>query len=311
MPTMTRPSIDQIRAEFPSLAKGTIFMENAGGSQVPRVVADAIRDFMLSKYVQLGATYEVSKEATDVVARARDFLNTYVNGTGGGRIMFGASSSQVCKMLADAYADILQPGDEVIVAETGHEANASPWVKLEKRGFRVTWWKVNPASLRCEMEELSRLLSPRTKLVAFPQTSNLMGDIVDARAIADLVHGAGARVVVDGVAYAPHRAIDVRSWDADWYVYSTYKVFGPHMAVLYGKHEAFAEVRGPGHFFLADDAPGKFELGCPNYEGIAGILALWEYLQFLAGRSSESSSRELVEDAWCTWPTSSYLSKRS
>lgn len=298
MPTVTRPSITEIRAQFPALDKGTIYMENAGGSQVPLVVADSIRDFMLTKYVQVGATYDVSKQATDVIAQAREFLNVFVNGTGIGRVTFAASTSGACKMLADAYANIMEPGDEIIVAETGHEANIGPWAKLEGRGFNIRTWKVDRESLSCPISSLEPMLSRKTKIVAFPQTSNILGDIVDARRIVDLVHSAGAKVVLDGVAFAPHRCVDVAAFDADWYVYSAYKVFGPHMAVLFGKTEAFAEIKGPGHFFLAADAPGRFELGCPNYEGIAGILALWDYLQFLAGTRSDEFSRQVVQEAW-------------
>jgi selenocysteine lyase/cysteine desulfurase len=129
--------------------------------------------------------------------------------------------------------------------------------------------------------------------------SNLLGEIVDVHAITDMAHSVGARVVVDGVAYAPHRAIDVRAWDVDFYVYSTYKVFGPHMAAMFGKHEAWEELEGSNHFFLPA-SPYKFELGGTNHEGCAGLLALQEYFGFLGGASGGGSplARADIERTW-------------
>jgi selenocysteine lyase/cysteine desulfurase len=128
------------------------------------------------------------------------------------------------------------------------------------------------------------LLNDRTKIVAIVHTSNLLGEIIDVAPIASIVHDAGAKLIVDGVAYAPHRAIDVATLDVDWYVYSTYKVYGPHMAALFGRDDALAELTGPNHFFIPrDEVPYKFELGGASHEGCAGLLALGQYLAFLAG----------------------------
>lgn len=301
MPTAAQPSVEQIRAQFPSLASGSIYLENAGGTQVPLVVIEAMRDYMLSSYVQLDAGYEASKRATETVAAARRFLTTYLNAGDTGQVVFGPSSSQLCNHLAGAYADVLGPGDEIIVAQTGHEANVGPWFKLEKRGFAVKLWPVNSDTFRCELGDLQALMSDRTKIVAFPHSSNLLGDIADARAIADLAHEAGARVVVDGVAYAPHRVLDVQSIDADWYFYSTYKVFGPHMAALYGKAEDFDKLAGPGHYFIPKSSPSKWELGCLSHEGCAGILALGKYLAYVANKSyTAETPRMTIEAAWET-----------
>ena len=301
MSIAAQPSVEQIRAQFPSLSSGTIYLENAGGTQVPLVVVDAMRDYMLSSYVQLDAGYGASKRATETVASARRFQTIYMNAGDKGQVVFGPSSSQLCKHLADAYANVLEPGDEIIVAQTGHEANVGPWFKLEERGFTVKLWPVNSDTFRCELDELRALMSDRTKIVAFPHSSNLLGDIADARAIADIAHEAGARVVIDGVAYAPHRVLDVQAIDADWYFYSTYKVFGPHMAALFGKAEAFAELAGPGHYFIPEGSPSKWELGCLSHEGCAGTLALGRYLAYVAGKSHTAETpRSTVEAAWET-----------
>lgn len=288
-----------IRDHFPSLATDTIFLENAGGSQVPAVVADQIRDYMLTSYVQLGAGYPLSQRCTELVDEAHAFVRLLMNG-GDGEVILGPSTSALLQMLASCYAGVLTPGSEIVVAQTGHEANVGPWKHLARNGFELRWWEMDRDSFTCSLESLDALLNDRTALVAFPHVSNLLGEIVDIRAITERAHSAGARVVVDGVAYAPHRAMDVSDWDVDWYAYSTYKVYGPHMASLWGRRDAVAELRGPNHFFVPDDdLPYKFEVGGANHEGCAGILGLRQYLCFLADvAGSDAFDRAAVERAF-------------
>ncbi|MCO6439030.1 MAG: aminotransferase class V-fold PLP-dependent enzyme [Phycisphaerae bacterium] len=277
---------DRIRRFFPALQTSKdVLLDNAGGSQVPVQVADAVRNYMLTTYTQVGADYEISRRSTETVERAHAFVELFMNVQGKGKVAFGSSTTVLCAMLADCYANAgAGVRNEIIVAETAHEANAGPWYRLAERGFRVLPWRFEDEDQRLTPESLAALLSDRTRIVAFPHASNLLGRIEDAAAFIRLAHNAGARVVIDAVAYAPHRAMDVSGLRADWYVYSTYKVFGPHMAAMYGSHEAFADVDGPNHFFIPHDAvPYKFEPGGPSHEGCAGILALWPYLAAMAG----------------------------
>lgn len=226
-------SADQIREFFPAIqASPDVLLDNAGGSQVPRQVADAIRDYMLTTYVQLGADYATSRQSTQTVERAHEFINLFMNGVGLGQVALRSSTTVLCAMLADCYARNDHAGrNEIIVAETAHEANAGPWYRLANRGFQVHTWPLGPEGLDLPLDSLKNLLSDRTRLVAFPHVSNILGRVEDARTITRLAHGAGARVVIDGVAYAPHRAIDVADLKADWYSYSTYKVFGSRSRV--------------------------------------------------------------------------------
>ncbi len=288
-----------IRDRFPALDGDTIFLENAGGSQVPAVVADAIRDYMLSSYVQLGAGYPMSQRATALVDEAHSFVRLLMNG-GEGAAILGSSTSALLRMLANCYREALGPGRAVVVAETGHEANVGPWKHLAASGCELRWWKMDTESFSCPIEALDELLDDRVALVAFPHVSNLLGEIVDVAAVTAKAHAAGARVVVDGVAYAPHRAMDVAAWDVDWYAYSAYKVYGPHMAALWGRRDALEELRGPNHFFVPDhDLPYKFELGGASHEGCAGLLGLRDHLAFLAGSgSADTLGRAGIERAF-------------
>jgi cysteine desulfurase family protein (TIGR01976 family) len=292
------PDQQRIRALFPALAGDTIFLENAGGSQVPACVADRMHRYLTETYVQLGAGYGLSQRCTATVEEAHAFARTFVN-AGDGHAILGSSTTALLNILADSYGRVLRPGQRIILAETGHEANLGCWKRLERLGVEIAWWRMDRETFASPLADLAALLDERTALVALPHVSNLLGGIVDLRAVADLAHAAGARVVADGVAYAPHRAVDVQAWDVDWYVYSTYKVYGPHMAVLYGKQAALDELVGPNHFFIPDDdLPYKFEPGGANHEGCAGLLGLGEYFNVLTGRDPAAPcDRATVEAA--------------
>lgn len=279
-------SIAEIRARFPALASPTAFLENAGGSQVPETLIERTRRYFGESYVQLGAGYERARRADEVVAEAHRFAADLL-GAGDDPVALGPSSSVLLRMLADAFGDVLRPGAEVVVAESGHEANIGPWLRLAARGIRIRWWRADPATGECRLDDLPALLHGRPAVVALPHVSNLLGGVADLPAAVRLAHEAGARVVADGVAFAPHRAVDVRGWDVDFYAVSLYKVYGPHAGALAAKRDALASLPGPNHFFIADDdLPYKWELGGVSHEACAGLLGTRDYLAWLAGADS-------------------------
>jgi hypothetical protein len=292
------PSMDEIRAQFPALAKETRFMENAGGSQVPRSVIDATSRYFETSYVQVGAGYPESEAATATVELAHDFTNEFVNAGNRGQCILGPSTSALLANIARAYVRTLRAGDEIIVSLANHESNIGPWVWLEETlGVRVIWWPADPNTYIVDPRTLSPLINSRTRLICVPHVSNLVGHVTDIKAITRIAHLMGAEVVVDGVAYAPHRAVDVAALDADWYVFSTYKVFGPHAAAMYGRGISWAPLTGPNHFFIPrDDITHKWELGGPSHEACAGWLGLRPYLAFLAG--SEYEGRKTIESSF-------------
>lgn len=296
----------RVRAAFPSLERvDDVLLDNAGGSQVPAVVAQRIADYFAQRYVQLGADYETSRAASAIVDEARSFVLDLFGGRGRGQAILGSSSSTLCAMLADCYARAPVDGrDEIVISDGGHEANIGPWRRLEARGYRVRFWKTHDDG-SCRIEDLRELLGPRTRILAIHHVSNLLGRVEDVAAWTRAAHEAGARVVVDGVAFAPHRAVDVAALGCDFYVFSLYKVYGPHMAAMFGTDVALSELEGPNHDFIpADDVPYKFELGGVLHEGCAGLLGLRDYLAWLAGGAHgpvdpvDTVSRPQIEQAF-------------
>ncbi len=274
---------NEVRAWFPALQSGFAYLENAGGSQVPVCVAEAIARHMVTEYVQLGAGYPQADAATSMVNEAHRFMAEFVNAGDAGHIVIGPSTTALINLIAGAYGDIWTEGDEIVIAQANHEANAGAWERLQRRGAKIKIWLIDRETFLCELNSLEELLTERTRLVALPHVSNLVGMVQDVKAVCQMAHQVGAKVCADGVAYAPHRAIDVRELGVDWYVFSSYKVFGPHLAVLYGKRKSFEELTGPNHGFIPKDAlPSKWELGGVSHEACAGLLALKPYLEFLA-----------------------------
>ena len=315
MSTSALRTREDLRAEFPLFDGPDVLLDHAGGSPVPRAVLARVEEYFRRSYVQLGADYATSRRASAVVERAREFARACVgatdpDGVSRGEVVLGPSTSQLCASLADAYARASPGGerrDKIVVAELGHEANVGPWTRLAERGFEVATWRVDPATGVADPEELAELVDERTRLVAIVHVSNLLGRIEEVAEAARVAHARGARVVADGVAFAPHRAVDVQALGVDWYVFSTYKVYGPHMAVLFGTHEAFGELVGPNHGFVpADEVPYRWELGGPNHESCAAWLGTWEYLRLVAGEAPEPArpleelapERTLVERAF-------------
>ena len=273
-----------VRSRFPALAGDWIFLDNAGGSQVLATVADRVREYLLSTSVQLGASYDVSRLAAERVAAGACAGAALVHGEPG-EIVLGSSTTQLLQNLARAMAEELRPGDEVVVTNTDHEANVTPWVRLEERDVTVRFWRCRPDTLRLHLEDLERLLGHRTRLVCVPHVSNILGTINPIAEIARLVHERGARICVDGVAFAPHRLVDVQAWDVDFYVFSLYKVFGPHLALLWGRRELLVELANVNHVYIGRDViPYKLQPGSISYELAWGVPAIVEYLQELGER---------------------------
>jgi cysteine desulfurase family protein (TIGR01976 family) len=290
--------LDHVRAQFPALASGFAFFDNAGGSQVLRRVAERVADYMLTTSVQTGASYEHSRQAGERVAAARATLSRLVNARRPEEVVLGASTTVLMRVLATAMAHRFQPGDEVVLTVFDHESNIGPWLTLESRGVVFRFWSVDPESYEVDLDALDALMTERTRLVCVTHASNILGTIMPVAEIARRVHARGAEICVDGVAYAPHRAIDVQALDVDYYVFSFYKTYGPHFAMLYGKHDKLLELDGLYHYFYGRDrVPHKLEPGNANYELAWGSAGIADYLDELGGGTGDFGAiRRAFED---------------
>ncbi|MBL8278899.1 MAG: cysteine desulfurase-like protein [Pelomonas sp.] len=270
----------RIRAEFPALASDTVFLDNAGGSQVLARVADRIHHYLLHDNVQLGASYRASQEAGERVLGARRAVAALVNAVHDDEIVMGPSTTALIGTLVEALRPGLRPGDEVVVTESDHEANIGAWERLAQVGVVVRVWPVDVASMGLRLADLEPLLGPRTRWVAMTQASNILGTVNPVAEVARRVHAVGARLCVDAVAYAPHRLVDVQASGADAVVFSFYKVFGPHHAVLWARRDLLLSLPSLNHFFIGQDViPYKLQRGNVNYELSYGCAGIVDYLR--------------------------------
>ena len=274
--------IQFIRAQFPALERDFIFMDNAGGSQVLGKVAERISGYLLHHNVQLGASYKVSQEAGQKLKYATSRVAELVNASKDEEIVMGSSTTMLLRLLSLSISKQWKKGDEVIVTDTDHEANVSPWMDLKEKGIEVRIWKVNPETLELEIPDLKKMMNSRTKLVAVTHASNVLGTINPIKKIAKEVHKAGALICVDGVAYAPHRKVDVQELDADFYTFSWYKTYGPHLAVMYGKYNKLLQLDSLNHNFIGKkEVPYKLQPGNFNFELTYSTLGIIEYYEDL------------------------------
>jgi cysteine desulfurase family protein (TIGR01976 family) len=299
-PGMTDLDMNFVKAQFPALAQGQVFLDNAGGSQVATPVARRLSDYLLGPNVQLGASYAASAMNGAMVHEGRAALATLLNAARPEEVVMGATTTQLFDQLARALVQTWAPGDEVIVTDFDHEANIGPWRKLEAQGIVLREWKMRPGEHVPNLDDLAALIGPRTKLVAVTHASNIYGTINPIRAISETVHAGGAMLCVDGVAYAPHRAIDVQALGADFYGFSVYKTYGPHFAALYGRYDRLLAAGNINHhFFTADKVPQKLEPGNANYELAYSCLGVIDYLEALAqAHGVNAAGRAAVEAAF-------------
>lgn len=276
---MSGLDIARVRQQFPALQGEEVLMDNAGGAQVPQQVLDRMADYLVHRNVQLGATYRRSADATATVAAARRTMATLVGTDDADTLLFGDSTTGLFARLARALAPQLQPGDEIVVSEADHESNIGPWMRLQERGAVIRTWHVRREPERLAIEDLDALLGERTRLVCVTQCSNILGSEMPIPEIAARVHAVGAELVCDGVGWAAHRLPDVTALGADYYAISLYKVFGPHIGMLWGRRAALERLANQNHYFLAGAAlPYPLQPGGMNYEAVSAAAGVVEYL---------------------------------
>ena len=291
-----QPALDMeyVRGLFPGLDDWAYF-ENAGGSMVPATVLARVHDHMTASRVQpgTGAAFPASGRAAGAHELAQTSMAAMLNADPD-EIIIGGSTTINVYVLANALKPWFAPGDEIIVTNLDHEANSGAWRRLAEAGVTVREWRVDPDSCELEIEELDALLNGRTRLVCFTHCSNITGSIHDVAAIVARIHHAGALACVDAVAYAPHGRLDVKALDVDFYACSLYKLYGPHLALLYGKREHLLAARGQNHFFKSEgDIPAKLTLGGPNHDLLAGVGGIIDYFDAVHAHHFPGSNADL------------------
>ena len=289
-----------VRSQFPALNSEWAFMDNAGGTQILKGCVDNISEYYYKCNVQLGGSYEPSQTAAKAFAEGRKKVSTLFNAKLPEEIVFGPSTTVLLQFLSKSLASQFNKGDEVIVTTMDHETNIGPWLELEKRGVIVRFWNINLDTHALHLDDLKKLLSDKTKLVAFTHVSNIVGTINPVKEFTEFIHDHGAMVCVDAVAYAPHRAVDVSEWEVDFYAFSLYKTFGPHHAALYCRMDRMTELDNLYHYFYGKDKiPAKMEPGNANYELSYGSGAIVDYLVELGSKANEfGTDREKIESAF-------------
>lgn len=277
---MTEFPIEKVRAHFPALQEDFIFFDNAAGAQSPKVVLDAVANHLLRRNVQRGGRYKHSQEVDETIRKARESVALLVNARHPDEISFGMNATSFMRLISIAIGQSLQERREIIVTDLDHESNIAVWLALEREGAKIVWWHFREDG-RLHAEDLEKLLSPRTRIVACTLASNAIGSILDVAEVSKRAHAAGADVFIDAVHYGPHGPIDVQAFDCDYLVCSGYKIFSPHMGFFWGRLEKLNALPTFREDFVPDVAPAKLEVGTYIYENVAGMDAAVCYLEEL------------------------------
>ncbi len=290
--------ISYVRSQFPAfsdpLSRDWSFFENAGGSYVPKNVIKKLTEFMTSTKVQPYAEYPMSKIAGNNMDQATKLFAKMINAKDN-EILVGGSTSVNLYVLSNALKTFVKPGDEIIVTNQDHEANISPWRRLSDTGAKIIEWKFNKNSHELEISELKKIINNRTKILAVTHCSNIIGSINNLNEISEIAHKFNTIVIGDGVSYAPHGFPNVKDLGVDFYTFSLYKTFGPHLALLYGKEEILKKLPNQNHEFLNGKYPYTINPGGPNHEELASLIGIYDYFENLYSHHFENNNLNILQ----------------
>ncbi|MBK1869317.1 cysteine desulfurase-like protein [Taklimakanibacter albus] len=287
-------SLDSLRAQFPSLSlkddgKPRVYFDNPAGTQVPQRVIERTLEALVNKNANLGGYFTTTVAAETLVNEAHQAMADFYHAGSAREIVFGQNMTTLTMHMSRCLGKRFSPGDEIVLSRMDHDANVSPWLLLaEDRGLTVRWMEFDPETYEFPEDALTKVLSPKTKLVAMGFASNCTGTINDVKHFAKQTHEAGALFYVDAVQLAPHVGIDVRDLGCDFLVSSAYKFFGPHQGILWGREALLEETFSYKVRPAGNDLPHKFETGTLSHEGMAGTLGAVEYLASFGGKPGAS-----------------------
>lgn len=287
---MTSFPIETIRSQFPSLGftdggRRRIYLDNPAGTQVPARVAQAAAETLIGANANLGGFFRTSLLAEEVVQRAHEAMAVFLNAASYREVAIAQSMTTLTFHVSRSIGRTLQRGDEIAVTRMDHDANVGPWLMLaEDLGLHVRWIDFDRETWTIEPETFAKQIGPKPKLVALNYASNLTGSINDAAALTQIAKRAGALVYVDAVQFAPHVLTDVAAIGCDFLACSSYKFFGPHMGILWGRRALFEELTAYKVRPATAELPWKFELGTPQIEQLAALTATVDYFQWLGSQ---------------------------
>ncbi|AXI46451.1 nitrogen fixation protein NifS [Sulfitobacter sp. SK012] len=303
--------IEFVRSQFPAFAEPTLqgqaFFENAGGSYACGAVVDRLHRFYTQRKVQPYAAYAASTLGGEEMDEARTRMAAIL-GVDDDELSFGPSTTQNTYVLAQAFGQMLQPGEAIVVTNQDHEANSGPWRRLAERGIEVREWQVDPATGHLDTDALEELLDDKVRLVCFPHCSNVVGEINPVTQITALAHAAGAFVCVDGVSYAPHGFVDVGDLGPDIYLFSSYKTFGPHQGLMVVRRPLAELLPNQGHYFNGNSLYKRFTPAGPDHAQVAACAGMADYIDALyahhGGGDADAAGRgKVVHDLMRTHET--------
>lgn len=276
--------LDFVRGQFPAFAEPSLrsqaFFENAGGSYTCKPVIDRLIRFYTQRKVQPYAPYAASTLGGEEMDEARARMAAIL-GVETDELSFGPSTTQNTYVLAQAFGQMLQPGEAIVVTNQDHEANSGPWRRLAERGIEVREWKVDPDTGHLDPDTLEDLLDDTVRLVCFPHCSNVVGEVNPVTEITSRAHAAGAFTCVDGVSYAPHGFVDVGALGPDIYLFSAYKTFGPHQGLMVIRRALAELLPNQGHHFNAGSLYKRFTPAGPDHAQVAACAGMADYVDAL------------------------------
>lgn len=298
--TEKSPTLDEIRSQFPALRREhngypVAYFDGPGGTQVPRMVAEAMSDYLLNHNANTHWGYPTSDETDQMIADSRqafaDFLNAEPD-----EIVFGQNMTSLTFHLGRALGRQFAEGDEIVVTELDHHANVDTWRALETdRGVVIRVLPMDIESGQLLLDELPGLLNDRTRVVAIGAASNAIGTISDVAAACRMAREAGALSFVDAVHFAPHNLVDVKEIGCDFLACSAYKFYGPHIGILYGRRELLEKIDFPKLRPAPENSPDRAETGTQSHESIVGAGAA---VDFIASLGTGGTRRERIRSGF-------------
>ena len=275
-------NVNLVRQQFPSLDRPAIFLDNPAGTQIAKPSLDRINKYLLECNANHEGMFETSRRSDEVLHEAHAAMADFLNASRPEEIIFGNNMTTLTLYISRSLARNLQAGDNILVTRMDHDANIAPWMLVaEDKGCNLLWVDIDVEDGTLDLDSFAQALEKKPKIAAIGYASNLLGTVNPVKKMTQMAKDSGALVYIDAVQYAPHGPIDVQDIGCDFLVCSSYKFFGPHAGVLYGKYDLLNELKAYKVRPASDELPYKFETGTQNHEGIAGVLGALEYLQWL------------------------------